>query len=441
MSAVGPDTVIAIDGPSGAGKSTVARALAEQLGLDWLDTGAMYRVVTLAALRESIDPRDGERIAELLKGLAFDVDGSVLLDGEDVSDQIRSSPVDEAVSIVAAHPEVRRVLVERQRQWVRAHRGGVVEGRDIASVVFPEARVKVYLTAVESTRAHRRAREDGIAVSEEALKRVARRDRLDRERKASPLSIPEGSTVIDTTSLTSPEVVTEILKILWPPEQRSLFYRGCRIAARLVSKVLWRVQVEGSSNVPEVGPVILAPIHRSNLDFLLVSNATRRHLWYMAKDSLWKSRALGRLLDSLGAFPVKRGFADREAFELSRRVLEEGRVLILFPEGTRKSGPRVDELQEGAAYLALKTGACIVPVGIAGSEEAMPKGAHWFKLTKVFLYVAPPIWPQQAFRGQKGHLPRSAVSALNENLRLALQSSFELARSRLEAITSQSSVS
>ena len=431
MSTMGPDMVIAIDGPSGAGKSTIARALAEQLGLDWLDTGAMYRVVTLAALRENIDLDDGDKLAELVKTLVFEVYGSVVLNGEDVSTQIRSSQVDETVSIVAAHPQVRRELVERQRQWIKAHGGGVVEGRDIATVVFPEARVKVYLTAAEETRAHRRAQEDGVTVSEEALERVARRDRLDSGRKASPLVVPRDSTVIDTTSLTPPEVVTEILKILWPPERRSLFYRGCRVAARLLSKLLWRVQIEGSDNVPEVGPVILAPIHRSNLDFLLVSNATRRHLWYMAKDSLWKSRALGRLLDSLGAFPVKRGFADRDAFDLSRRVLEEGKVLILFPEGTRRSGSRVDELQEGAAYLALKTGACIVPVGIAGSEEAMPKGAHWFKLTKVYLYVAPPIHPQQVFRGRRGHLPRSAVSALNENLRVALQHSFEMAKSRL----------
>jgi cytidylate kinase len=152
--------VIAIDGPSGSGKSTVARAVAAELGLQVLDTGAMYRAVTLAVLRAGAGLDDAETCAAIARASAISVEGGVtMLDGRDVSGEIRGPLVTSAVSIVSAHPEVREILVARQRAWVARHGGGVVEGRDIGTVVFPDATVKVFLVASDEERARRRHRD------------------------------------------------------------------------------------------------------------------------------------------------------------------------------------------------------------------------------------------------------------------------------------------
>jgi len=131
--------VIAIDGPAGSGKSTVARSVAAQLGLNYLDTGAMYRAVAFAAMRRGIDPDDTERVGRLASNLEMEVDDTVMVDGVDATIEIRSPEVTRAVSAVAANLEVRRQMVSRQREWAEARHGGVVEGRDIGAVVFPNA--------------------------------------------------------------------------------------------------------------------------------------------------------------------------------------------------------------------------------------------------------------------------------------------------------------
>jgi cytidylate kinase len=199
--AAGP--VIAIDGPAGSGKSTVSRALAERLGVDRLDTGAMYRAVAWAALRRRLDPGDRDAVAELARGLSFSVGERVEADGTDITEAIRGPEVSGAVSAVAANPGVRAVLVERQRAWIDEHGGGVVEGRDIGSVVLPAADVKIYLTASKDERARRRP-EEGAAALE-------RRDRLDSTRTASPLEIADGARVIDTTERGVDDIVEEVL--------------------------------------------------------------------------------------------------------------------------------------------------------------------------------------------------------------------------------------
>ena len=195
--------VIAIDGPAGSGKSTVSRALAVRLGVDRLDTGAMYRAVAWAALDRGIDPADRASVAELAKGLTIAIGDRIEADGTDVTEAIRGPRVSRAVSAVAANPEVRAVLVQRQRQWVAERGGGVIEGRDIGSVVFPQADVKIYLTASPDERARRRPEEGADA--------VARRDRLDSTRAASPLGIAEGARIIDTTDRPVEDIVEEVV--------------------------------------------------------------------------------------------------------------------------------------------------------------------------------------------------------------------------------------
>jgi len=209
--------VVAIDGPSGSGKSTIARGVATALGMATLDTGAMYRAVTVAVLRAGAAPDDGVAAADLAADARIEIEGGrTRLDGDDVSDEIRSPAVTAAVSTVAAHPAVRAELVARQRAWVARHDGGVVEGRDIGSVVFPHAAVKVYLTASEDERARRRQLDEAAARRDRTLDdlrtSMAARDAADSRRAASPLVTADGAIVVDTTNRTPGDIVDEIVR-------------------------------------------------------------------------------------------------------------------------------------------------------------------------------------------------------------------------------------
>jgi cytidylate kinase len=200
--------LIAIDGPAGAGKSTVSRAVAERLGLDRLDTGAMYRSVAWEALRRGVDPADQPAVTAIAAtaDIALDQEKGVTINGADVTHEIRTPEVSRAVSIVAANPDVRRELVTLQRRWAAERRGGVVEGRDIGSVVFPGATLKIFLTASPEERARRR--------HDESPDGVARRDRLDSTRQASPLTQAPDAHVLDTTGRSVEDVVEEVLSWL-----------------------------------------------------------------------------------------------------------------------------------------------------------------------------------------------------------------------------------
>jgi len=200
--------VIAIDGPAGSGKSTVARRLAERLGLEYLDTGAMYRAVTFAALRRGIDPADTEPVEKLAKVVDLEVtEDHVRVDGVDATIEIRGPEVTRAVSLVAANPGVREELVRRQREWAGERGGGVLEGRDIGTVVFPDALLKVYLIARPDVRAERRAAEVTDLDYETVAADIARRDALDQGREADPLRRADGALEIDTSDMTVDEIV------------------------------------------------------------------------------------------------------------------------------------------------------------------------------------------------------------------------------------------
>ncbi len=208
--------IVAIDGPAGSGKSTVARLTAEALGLEVLDTGAMYRVVTLAALEQGVPLDDAAALGALAarSSIGLGPAGAVVLDGRDVRAEIRGPEVTGAVSAVSAHPEVRAVLVEAQRAWMVDHGGGVVEGRDITTVVFPDAPLKVFLTASEEERARRRAGDEaavGRSADQAAIAAdLARRDRLDSGRAAAPLAVADDAHVVDTTGMTIEQVVAAV---------------------------------------------------------------------------------------------------------------------------------------------------------------------------------------------------------------------------------------
>ena len=196
-----------------------------------------------------------------------------------------------------------------------------------------------------------------------------------------------------------------------------------------VAKLLWRISFEGLENVPRTGPFVLAPVHRSFVDFGLVSAVTRRRMGYMGKESLWKSKAFGAFITMLGAYPVNRGAPDREALRRTLDILEKGEPLVLFPEGTRRAGPVIEHLHEGAAFVASRAGVPLVPVGIGGSERALPKGKRLPRPVKIHVIVGQPIAPPPIAEGAR-HPSRRAVKELTVQLQAVLQDLFDRAQRR-----------
>lgn len=207
--------VIAIDGPAGSGKSTVGRRLAERLGLTYLDTGAMYRAVAFAAIRQGIDPEESERVAALARAIDIVVDDrGVKVDDIDATVEIRGPEVTRAVSVVAANSEVRSELRARQRAWAIERGGGVIEGRDIGTVVFPDALLKVYLTASAEVRASRRAKEMTDLDYDDVAADIARRDAADSGRSDSPLATAGDAVTVDTSVMGIDEAVDELVEMV-----------------------------------------------------------------------------------------------------------------------------------------------------------------------------------------------------------------------------------
>jgi 1-acyl-sn-glycerol-3-phosphate acyltransferase len=206
-------------------------------------------------------------------------------------------------------------------------------------------------------------------------------------------------------------------------------YRIIRGLLAGLSKLWFRLEIVGGDKVPTSGPFVLTPVHRSNIDFFLVSALTKARMRYMGKDSLWKFAPLGRFIAVLGGFPVRRGSADRESLRICMQVIENGEPLVLFPEGQRRDGDAVVDVFDGAAYVAARTGVPMVPVGIGGSQKAMPKGSKFIKPTKIVLVVGDPIMPPQS-QGT-GRVPRRVVRELTEQLRAELQELYDDARHRV----------
>jgi 1-acyl-sn-glycerol-3-phosphate acyltransferase len=200
-----------------------------------------------------------------------------------------------------------------------------------------------------------------------------------------------------------------------------IVYTVCRTLIVWVGKVLFRVRVEGRHRFPDNGACVVAPVHRSNLDTPILGFVTRRRLRFMGKDSLWRKKPVAWFLSALGGFPVVRGTADRDALRACQAVLERGEPLVMFPEGTRRSGPTVQQLFDGPAFVAARTGAPIVPIGIGGSERVMPKGSKFLRPAKIVIVVGEPIVPPPG----EGRVPRRVVSELTERLYTSLQQLFD----------------
>lgn len=495
--------VVAIDGVLGAGKTTVARRLAERLGLDYLDTGAMYRSIGVACLRRGFAIAD----ATALEGTSGDdlraaaiavareaaievqtsVDGTqtVTLEGVDITDAIRAPESARAASVIATIPEVRTEMVERQRAWARTRGGGVLEGRDIATVVFPDAPVQVFLTADVEERARRRHAEQPDQSFDDVVADLRWRDHNDSSRDVAPLSVADRAVVIDTTGMSLDAVVDRAVEVaeggfrsaavadglveaaVHPPSESDtdpspfatspvatspqsaaptptpadvpvvrtgadvspvsradrILWNAVRVLVVGVAKLYFRATWEGHQNLPATGAYILAPVHRSNIDTVVLPVLSKRRIRFLGKVSMWKIGWIGQIFTRLGAIKVERGTPDREAMSFCLDALRTGEPIVVYPEGTRKEGPVVEDLFDGVAWMAAKTQVPIVPVGIAGSAAAMGRGMKFPRPARVHMIVGPPL-PPPATTG------RSKLRATTSALQTELQRLFDEAQSR-----------
>lgn len=204
-----------------------------------------------------------------------------------------------------------------------------------------------------------------------------------------------------------------------------LTYRLLVGLGRLLAKVLWRFEVSGRDRLPSVGPFVCCPVHRSYVDFLIVGMSVPRRMRFMAKDSLWRAPRFGRFIEALGAFPVDRSGADRSALRRAEEAIRGGEPLVMFPEGRRREGPRIVEMQQGPAFVACRNRVPIVPVGIGGSDRAMPIGARMIRLAKVRVVIGEPIYPDVPLEGT---VPRRVVEKTTEDLKQSLQGLYDKVR-------------
>lgn len=392
------DAVIAIDGPAGSGKSTTARALARRFGLLYIDTGAMYRAVTLAALTERVDPGNEEALVALIAAARLELKAGkgeigVFWNGKDISAAIRAPEVDAMVSLVASHPGVRALMVEHQQRLGR--RGGVVmEGRDIGSVVFPLATAKIFLHATLEARVERRFRQNrerGHEVDREELTRdLASRDRRDSERSTSPLTISPDAHVIDSSEMSLQQQNDACaLACLVNPALDGQVDRDPVVASRALNCKyrfaygmfrafgrFWGLREYGNAGGAVPGGCIIACNHISLWDPPLLGGTLRRQPMHtLAKEELfkiWPMYAIFRWADSI---PIRRKGYDTEAFAAATRALLAGHNLLIFPEGTRQPVGHPGQVRSGLGILVQATLAPMMPVFMRGSYGKQPLGS------------------------------------------------------------------
>jgi cytidylate kinase len=397
-----PRLVVALDGPGSSGKSSVGAAAALELGYRFMDTGLLYRAATWLANRRAIEPDDVEKLVGLVGEIELSPDDKgrlarVLVDGIDETEDVHTEEVDRRVSAYSRVPELRAALLERQRAIAEGGRI-IVAGRDIGTVVLPEADLKIFLSASAEERARRRAEERGIdpagAEGQAILAELRRRDELDSTRTVAPLRPADDARILVTDGNRFEQtvaMVTDAIRAAEPeraaahaPEPlESHIAWWMMLLARVVRVVLSafvRLRVEGDLGaIPRTGPVILAANHASNADpvvlgAVLTLSLGRRMHW-LAKKEIFDWPIIGWMARNGGIHPVDRSTADVEAFRTAKRVLDEGQVLFVFPEGTRSPDGRLQRSKDGVAMLALRTGALIVPIGIAGSDRVWRKGS------------------------------------------------------------------
>ncbi len=388
--------IIAIDGPAASGKSTVAREVAKRMNCIYVDSGALYRGVTWKMIQEGVCTQNPLLVLPVLlkSKWKFEVrDRAVVftIDGVDPGEALRGKEVREAVSDIAAMLAIRTFVVARLRK-LKKMGSLAMEGRDIASVVFPKTPYKFYLDANPEERAKRRHAEL-VAVGEtekaqEVLESLQRRDQKDSSRKTAPLKIADGAYVIDTSEH-GIEEVTRILmaRIAELEKPRSdkminpIWYRMTCAVFGMCLTVCNKYKIYGIKNVPRTGGVIIASNHASYLDPPAVGAASRkvRMTHFMARDTLFRKRLMGAFLRRVGVIPLDRDKGDIKAMKTAIQLLRDGASVALFPEGTRSPDGTLQPAKPGIGFLVSKGQAPVVPVYVHGSYEAWSKNSGGLK--------------------------------------------------------------
>jgi cytidylate kinase len=431
--------VVALDGPGSSGKSSVGAAAAARLGYRFCDTGLLYRAVTWLALREGIGESDPAGLVRLVDAVELVADDAgrlahVEIGGEDVTEEIRGAEVDRAVSTISRVPELRSALLERQR---RIAAGGriIMAGRDIGTVVLPDADLKVYIDASVEERARRRAAERGLPPdgpgAADILEQLRARDEIDTTRPVAPLRVAPDAIVLRTDGNALQTTVglvvdairqreVELATMARAPARRperpraevhrrhpadptpiatrlTLVITVGTFVMRVLARLFTRVRIEGDVNaIPRAGGVIVVANHASNADPVLIGGFLNprigRPMNWLGKREVFDIPGLAWLARHGGVHPVDRGAADVEAFKTAMRILESGHMLAVFPEGTRSPDGRLQAAKDGVTVLASRSGATVVPIGVADSDRLWPRGRRLPRFTpSVTITIGPPF--------------------------------------------------
>ena len=422
--------VIAIDGPAASGKSSTARDAARALGLFHLDTGAMYRALTLAAQRAGVAPEDEAALTRLAAAHCIRLEPGdprprVWWDDAEVTDAIRAPEVTAAVSRVASHAAVRAEMV-RQQRLLGANGGVVLEGRDIGTVVFPQADVKVFLVADVQTRARRRQAEDAAHGLQQELPALVtdleRRDRADSTRHESPLLRADDAIELDTSNLEPRDQVDAVIALALrrvrgarlgaggpaargqvhaePVDARDAEQAGYRRFPSLffgtvhgMLRCLWwlwfgvRVHVHPAARLR--GSVLVACNHIGGFDPPVVGSSMPFESWFITKLELFRNPWFGALLRRVNAIPIRRGTADFEALDRAAELLGQARNVLMFPEGTRQRPGRLGDPRWGFGYVALHAGRPVLPVFVRGTRDFRPR---FLRREPMEVWVGEPFW-------------------------------------------------
>lgn len=403
---------IAIDGPSGSGKSTLAKAISKDLGIVYVDTGALYRTVGYYVFTKDVQPTDATAVEALLPEISIEIkyeDGvqHVILNGEDLGDKIRQPQISMYASAVSAIPAVRAFLLDMQKDIVRKN-SVVMDGRDIGTVIIPDADLKIFLCASDECRARRRTDEllaKGVeARYEDVLADMTERDKNDKNRDIAPAIPAPDAIILDNSEMTVEQSVQKIKELLEAKKNvkekktNKLYAFLYFLLAKLI-RGLYRIRIIGAENEPTEGTFILASNHSSASDPVIVCASMKRQICYMGKKELFKIPVLSALLKSLGGYPIDRKGNDIAAIKTTVNMLKEGNCIGIFPQGTRHPGvsPRGTEVKNGVALIASRSGADVLPVCI----KTKANKAKMFR--KTYVIIGKPIKNEElGFDHEKG---------------------------------------
>lgn len=402
--------IITIDGPSGTGKTTVAKKVAEKLFWSYFDTGAMYRSIAWMLLQKNISPKDKKRIQAALKEFSFDIrevneERHYFVGETDVTHEIRKKSITSIVSEISALPFVRKSLWKLQHAYAEKQ-NAVFEGRDMGSVVFPKAEVKIFLDALPEIRAKRRLKEyrekyphEVKALDEQSMEEeLRRRDDFDASREFAPLKVPNGAHVINTSHMNIDMVVEEILKIHHKTMEKKLVPGWLRskkmhFLYRLVLCISWygfrifyRHKIYGLEHYVTTSAII-APNHTSYFDPPIIAISWPSEVHFLARKSLFRPFLFGRFIRALNSHPVQGDVADISVFKTILKLLEDGKQVVLFPEGGRSDG-KLGAIKPGIGMLLQRSESQIIPTFIYGANKIWERDRKlprlWGKTACVF---------------------------------------------------------